>query len=269
MCNKCDSSVPKACRGSRPWLLRSFVLLLTFAFVTVLLLGSSAHISFHPRAISLEKSLIDPPASRCPALSWQPPEDTDIWNLVLVNPWTPLPESYTVDLVSLGSGQAVDRRCAAALQNMLEACRAAGLSPLICSSYRTQNTQQGLYDAQVAEFLAQGCSREKAEELSATIVALPGTSEHQLGLAADIVDSNYQILESSQENTPVQRWLMEHCWEYGFILRYPENKTALTGIIYEPWHYRYVGRQAAQEIMRAGICLEEYVGIPSGSPSTP
>lgn len=268
MC-RCDCSETDKSRRSRPWLLRSFVLLAAFGGTALLLLGSCAHTSFLPRTSIEEKTSFHASESRVPTPSWQPPARTDTWNLLLVNPWNPLPQDYSIDLVSVGSGQWVDRRCADALEEMIRDCRRAGLSPLICSSYRTQETQQGLYNAQVNDFIAQGYSRAQAEEMAATIVALPGTSEHQLGLAADIVDSNYQILESSQEDTPVQRWLMEHCSEYGFILRYPKDKTTLTGIIYEPWHYRYVGRQAAQEIMRAGICLEEYVGIPSGSPSTP
>lgn len=266
MC-KCDSSKKEKSRSFRSWLLRSLVLLTAFGCVAVLLLGSCPHISFLPRTVLAEKSPTAFSVSRISSPSWQPPAQTDTWNLVLVNPWNPLPEDYSIDLAQLGSGQSVDSRCAEALQKMIQDCRAAGLSPLICSSYRTQATQQGLYDAQVDDFLAQGYSREEAEKMSATIVALPGTSEHQLGLAADIVDSNYQILESSQENTPVQRWLMEHCWEYGFILRYPKEKTDLTGIIYEPWHYRYVGVQAAEEITKAGICLEEYLGAVHDTPS--
>lgn len=87
-----------------------------------------------------------------------------------------------------------------------------------------------------------------------------GTSEHQLGLAADIVAADYQVLEEEQENTPEQQWLMAHCQEYGFILRYPRDKQGLTGVGYEPWHYRYVGVEAAQEIMSQGLCLEEYLG---------
>ena len=264
MC-RCDSSETGKSRRSRSWLLRSFVLLAAFGGTAILLLGSCAHISFLPRTMLGEKTVFHASVSRVSAPSWQPPARTDTWTLLLVNPWNPLPEDYSIDLVSVGSGQWVDRRCADALEEMMQDCRRAGLSPLICSSYRTQETQQGLYNAQVNDFIAQGYSRAQAEEMAATIVALPGTSEHQLGLAADIVDSNYQILESSQEDTPVQRWLMEHCWEYGFILRYPEDKTDLTGIIYEPWHYRYVGQEAAEEIMRAGICLEEYVGATPAS----
>lgn len=87
----------------------------------------------------------------------------------------------------------------------------------------------------------------------------PGTSEHQLGLAVDIVDADYQLLNHAQEDTAVHQWLLEHCWDYGFILRYPADKGDVTGIIYEPWHYRYVGREHAQAIRAAGLCLEEYL----------
>ena len=92
-----------------------------------------------------------------------------------------------------------------------------------------------------------------------TVVALPGTSEHQTGLALDIVDAGYQELDEAQENTPVQQWLMRNSWRYGFILRYPTGKSNITGIIYEPWHYRYVGRDAARAIYESGLCLEEYL----------
>lgn len=90
-------------------------------------------------------------------------------------------------------------------------------------------------------------------------MAVPGTSEHQLGLALDIVDISNQTLDESQENTPVQKWLMNNSWRYGFILRYPTDKSDITGISYEPWHYRYVGKKAAKEIYDAQICLEEYL----------
>ena len=95
--------------------------------------------------------------------------------------------------------------------------------------------------------------------MAATIVALPGTSEHQLGLAVDIVDLDHQLLDESQEQTAVQQWLMTNSWRYGFILRYPTAKTETTGIIYEPWHYRYVGRDHAQAIRQSGQCLEEFL----------
>lgn len=98
-----------------------------------------------------------------------------------------------------------------------------------------------------------------AQKQAATEVAVPGTSEHQLGLAVDLVDASYQVLDEAQASTPAQQWLMEHCWEYGFILRYPAEKQDITGIIYEPWHYRYVGRDHAQSIRQSGQCLEEFL----------
>ena len=162
-------------------------------------------------------------------------------------------------LTQLKNGHAVDERCYPDLQAMMDACRAEGLFPVICSSYRTWEKQENLYNNQVNKLMAQGYSAEAAREEAAKAIAVPGTSEHQLGLAVDIVDLNNQNLDSSQEDTAVQKWLMEHCWEYGFILRYPNGKSEITGIIYEPWHYRYVGREAAKEITEAGICLEEYL----------
>lgn len=181
------------------------------------------------------------------------------WNLILVNPWNPIPQDYDVNLIQVQYGHSVDSRCYPYLAEMLEDCKSAGLNPLICSSYRTQEKQEALFAERVSELTAQGYSYEDARTKAATSVALPGTSEHQLGLAVDIVDKNYQKLDTAQENTQVQQWLMENSWKYGFILRYPNGTSSLTGIIYEPWHYRYVGLEAAQEIYEQGICLEEYL----------
>lgn len=142
---------------------------------------------------------------------------------------------------------------------MLADCRAAGHTPLLCSSYRTQEKQTQLYNNLVQKQIARGNSRSEAMAKAAKEVAVPGTSEHQLGLAVDIVDTQNQVLNRAQEDTAVQQWLMEHCWEYGFILRYPPDKGEKTGIIYEPWHYRYVGREYAQAIRQSGLCLEEFL----------
>lgn len=188
----------------------------------------------------------------------------EAWNLILVNPWHPIPEDYTVTLQDLGNGQAVDERCYEDLEAMLSDCRAAGNSPRICSSYRTWETQQTLYQNKVKRLIRQGYSRQRAETEAAKVVALPGTSEHQLGLALDIVDQSYQILDAKQEETAVQQWLMENSWKYGFILRYPNGKSEITGIIYEPWHYRYVGRQAAEQMQELELCLEEYIQLLTG-----
>ena len=181
------------------------------------------------------------------------------WNLVLVNPDTPLPENYEINVKQLDNGQAVDERCYDDLQNMMDDCRSAGFSPVVCSSYRTQEKQQMLFDNQVEKWKNQGYSEDEAKMQAGKLVAVPGTSEHQLGLALDIVDISYQLLEEEQENTPSQKWLLENSWKYGFILRYPKDKTDITKISYEPWHYRYVGKKAAKEIFDAKICLEEYL----------
>lgn len=187
------------------------------------------------------------------------PIDKTAWNLLLVNPWNPLPENFTVELKDVNASHQVDARCYDDLMEMLEAAQAQGLEPVICSSYRTQNTQQVLFDYAVDQFLNQGLSQEEAEKAAARDTAVPGTSEHQVGLALDIVDVNYQMLDDAQADTPTQQWLMANSWRYGFILRYAKEKTDITGIMYEPWHYRYVGREAAKEIYESGVCLEEYL----------
>jgi len=183
----------------------------------------------------------------------------DEWYLILVNKWNPIPDGYKVTLTNLRNGQAVDERCYPDLQKMMDDCRAAGLSPLICSSYRSQAKQEKLYANRVKDFLAQGYPEEEAKKEAGKYLAIPGTSEHQLGLAVDIVDINKQALNSAQEKTEVQQWLMKNSWKYGFILRYPANKSDITGISYEPWHYRYVGREAAARIYEENICFEEYL----------
>lgn len=188
------------------------------------------------------------------------PSSSANWNLLLVNGTHMLPENFQAPvLTQLRNGQAIDTRAYPALQAMMDDARAAGLQPLICSSFRTWEKQAQLFEQETQNWLAQGYIQEEAEARASTWVARPGASEHQLGLAVDIVDASYQILDENQEDTPVQRWLMEHCAEYGFILRYPTEKSALTGVGYEPWHYRYVGVEAAQAIMQSGLCLEEYL----------
>lgn len=183
----------------------------------------------------------------------------DAWKLLLVNPWTPLPEDFTVELEQMPNGMRVDSRIREDLEAMLSDCREAGLRPLICSAYRTQATQTRLYNNKIARLRAAGYSRESALTEAGRWVAVPGTSEHQTGMALDIVSAGYQVLNRRQESTAEQKWLMEHCWEYGFILRYPAEKCDITGIGYEPWHYRYVGREDALAMRDSGLCLEEYL----------
>ena len=194
-----------------------------------------------------------------------PSVSRDDWNLILVNPWHAIPDGYTVELEQIDSVHAVDVRVWPALQAMLTAAEAEGLEPILCSSYRTMEKQEALFSNKLERCMAEGYSREEAVIEAGKWVAIPGTSEHQTGLAVDIVSASYQVLDRAQEDTPEQQWLMENSYLFGFIMRYPEDKSDLTGIYYEPWHYRYVGKEAAKEIYERGICLEEYLEeIPLG-----
>lgn len=187
-------------------------------------------------------------------------EPDDSWMLMLVNFENPLPEDYEApELTRVRSGHYVDSRIYDALQKMLSDAWAAGVAPLVCSSYRTWAGQTKLYNNQVRLWKSWGYVGATAEAKAAMWVARPGTSEHQTGLALDIVDLYYQGLYASQANTATQKWLMAHCAEYGFILRYPKDKVEITGVNYEPWHYRYVGVDAAKAITESGMCLEEYL----------
>ena len=178
--------------------------------------------------------------------------------LILVNPWNEIPEGYEVQLDTV-EGYLVDRRCARALSRMLEDCRAEGYLPIICSAYRTQEYQEGLYRNKIMRLLAEGVPNKDAPDIAAQSVALPGTSEHQLGLAVDLISETYTNLDRWQERTEVQQWLMNNCWRYGFILRYPNGSSDITGIIYEPWHYRYVGPVTAKTVTESGLVFEEYL----------
>lgn len=183
--------------------------------------------------------------------------EDDLQTTILVNAEHGIPEDYTPVLCYIDGSHLVDERCYDALRQMLDDCARAGYSPLVCSAYRTSERQKELLEEEIQKYLAQGMEEANARVLASQGVALPGHSEHELGLAVDIVDSNYQLLDEKQENTPVQQWLMKHCWEYGFVLRYPVDKTYTTGFEYEPWHYRYVGKALARYMYEQGICLEK------------
>lgn len=198
-------------------------------------------------------------SKRNPADSAAGSSQTDPGLLTLVNADHPLPQNYQIPITQLRNNQSVATVCYPDLQEMMDDCRAAGLQPLICSSYRSMEKQQTLFNHKVQSLMDNGYSQDDAYEKAATEIAIPGTSEHQLGLALDIVDTSNQRLEDGQEDTPVQQWLMANSWKYGFILRYPTDKSDITGIIYEPWHYRYVGKEAAEYIYRHDLCLEEYL----------
>ena len=179
------------------------------------------------------------------------------WNLLLVNPWKAMPDDFTVKTAEVENGYEMDERVVDAMKEMLADCREAGYSPQIISSFRTRETQQYLYD----------------HTANKDDTAIPGHSEHECGLAADVIDSSSagwgDPLIDKQEELPAQKWLMEHCQDYGFILRYPKDKEDITGIIYEPWHYRYVGKEHAEKIMSEGLCLEEYIEQMGGESKDP
>lgn len=183
---------------------------------------------------------------------YRPDIDISSWEYMLVNAENNIGE-YIPELTELEGGQKFDSRAVDALQEFINAARAQGLSVYLSSSYRSYAEQEYLYNRKVAQY--------GDPAVAATIVAPPGTSEHQTGLCCDITDIYYATKDSSLENTALFIWMKEHCHEYGFIVRYPKEKQDITGIIYEPWHFRYVGVEAATFIMENGLCLEEFVAL--------
>ena len=184
------------------------------------------------------------------------------WNLKLVNFEHALDETFEpAKLAEVDNGYVADSRIADATKKMIADARSKDNVRIIAlSAYRDYDYQMELFENKVQRLQQEkGYSVDKAREEAKTVVAYPGTSEHQLGLALDLVDARHVKLDESQENTAAYKWLYEHCHEYGFIVRYPNGKTDITGIIYEPWHFRYVGVEAATYIMENGITLEEYL----------
>ena len=145
------------------------------------------------------------------------------------------------------------------LRQPIAPCRAAGYQPVPCSGYRSPEEQEKIFDDKLREYRYLGYSEEDAEKETEKWIQLPGTSEHHTGLAMDIIDLDYQILDEAQNKTATQQWLMKHCYEYGFIVRYPDDKKDITHIQFESWHYRYVGKENAKKIHDSGLCLEEYL----------
>ena len=184
-------------------------------------------------------------------------EQTEIpWNLTLVNSTHAVPEDWVVpEFTELRNGQRVDSRIYPELQAMFDAARAAGRTPLVISSYRTYDDQKAMLLKKYNSFRDKGYSQEDAQVEALKWAAYPGYSEHQLGLAIDVGTSNSEKCSKDR----VWSWLKEHCAEYGFIWRYSDEKSDITGISNEPWHFRYVGVEAATYIMENNLCLEEYM----------
>ncbi len=181
------------------------------------------------------------------------PRYQDDWRLVLVNGDCALPKGFAPPLLTLSNGERVDERIYPDLQRMFDDARAAGLSPFVRAGYRTGAEQEQIMESKVDELLRQGWPEKAARKEARRTVARPGYSEHELGLAVDInshTSDEWQLYE----------WLAENAWQYGFILRYPQGAEEITGIDYEPWHYRYVGADAARAIRETECTLEEYLG---------
>lgn len=226
---------------------RRKILFLVIEIICLIFLGFGIYRIVDSRAEQRMEEAAQQEEARQAELEKEKRAELNEWNLVLVNQWNAMPDDFKIETAEVEDGYVVDERICDALKEMLADCRAAGYSPKIISTFRTREDQQYLYDR----------TANKSD------TAIPGHSEHECGLAADIIDASSagwsDPLIDKQESTPAQKWLMQHCQDYGFILRYPKDKEKITAIIYEPWHYRYVGKKHAKEIMKRGICLEEYI----------
>ncbi len=196
-------------------------------------------------------------------------------NLMLLNNYYELPEDFKWDLVYWENGQyvdalalnyeqynsvkAVDRAAYEPLKNMFAAASEAGVPLQLVSAYRSIHLQDKLFTRSVNSYLSQGYSLDEAKQKANYARTYTGTSEHNTGLGFDILQKGNFTLSTSFENTAQFKWLMENAEDYGFILRYQKDKTDITGIMYEPWHFRYVGVEHAKKINELGMCLEEYI----------
>jgi len=182
------------------------------------------------------------------------------WNLMLVNQTHLLGEEFVPECGTLSNGYEVDARIVDAVDTMLSDAKAAGHSVWCTSGYRSYALQEELFQNKVSRVeQSEGLTGEDAVSKAKTVVAMPGSSEHQTGLAVDLVCGSFAALEEEIAETEELKWIAEHCAEYGFILRYPKETIGITGIIYEPWHFRYVGKEAAAVITKESITLEEYL----------
>lgn len=182
----------------------------------------------------------------------------DDWRLVLINKQNSVPDDYTFTLGTITGNMKCDERIIEDLLAMLQGAKDDGVNLVVCSPYRDIERQEMLFERKINRYMNKGMSYMEAYQLSSQVVTVPGASEHQIGLALDIVCDHYYSLDEGFGETEAGKWLVEHCAEYGFILRYPDGKEYITGIEYEPWHFRYVGKEAAQVIMEEHITLEEF-----------
>ena len=181
------------------------------------------------------------------------------WAYYLINQTNPLPSNFTVKTKKVFGQYEMDERCADSMIKMLADGKTAGVNISVISAYRSIDYQKNLLDKDTKKYQAQGLSYDEAYKKATSAVAIPGQSEHNAGLSADLLESGNYTLTENFDQTPEFKWLSANADKYGFILRYPKGKETITGIEYEPWHYRYVGVTQAQKIKASGLCLEEYI----------
>lgn len=187
-------------------------------------------------------------------------KDEDSWQIILVNRDNAVSADFTVDLTAFGNTM-VDCRIADQLTEMLEAAFKEGILLTVCSGYRSVSQQRDIYESKKQTYINLGYSEEASVINTDQYIQTPGSSEHHTGLAVDFQTTGALTLEENFADTPAYKWLGEHAKEYGFIERYPKGKSDITGVSWEPWHYRYVGTSNAKAINTMGICLEEYVKL--------
>ena len=187
-----------------------------------------------------------------------PAFDNSDWRLVLVNKQHPIPEDYSFKLGAIKGYMKCDERIIVDLLSMLQAAKDDGINLMIRSPYRTDDRQETNFNRRIKLYMEQGYSYMEAYKKASRVITIPGASEHQIGLALDITSDTYSSLDEAFSDTNAGKWLAQHSCEYGFTLRYPEGKEYITGIDFEPWHFRYVGKDAATIMMQDNICLEEF-----------
>ena len=183
--------------------------------------------------------------------------DEEKWYLTVVHSGYRIPSDYSTNLVYVcGSGERLDSRVAVEYEKMYKAAAKEGVYLTPCSGYRSYSLQERNYNRKVQYYKDLGYSEAQAKVKAATSIMPPGSSEHNLGYAMDIV-----CVEEYFEDSKQFAWLQENAADYGFIMRYPKDKQHITNVIYEPWHWRYVGVETAQAIKSSGLTLEEYMGL--------